>query len=448
MKKEDGSINQSQPKYYRHEYAIPFDESIVSKSNLEIIQYLKERTILFKDISDNLIDQLVPLSAIEKYEADEKILVEDTPNNKIFFLMRGIIGIYKQGEHILKLQRKGDIFGEMSLISDKNTSATVLAESRVDVFSINVKGIESYTSIDENTVRDTLYKLYAVILADKLAMTTFKAIGLERKVKERTLDLKTNNEKLIAAKEEAEKANKAKSRFLSNITHELRTPMHHIISYAQIGIKFFNSYKENALDCFHSIISSSNTMMRFIDDLLDLSEMDAGRMKYSFVENDMYVLLHEKLTGFSHALEKRKIHVKMTKPDFSTSVACDSSKIGQLIDNLLLNSIELTPEGKEIRIEFDLQKADNKEMLCIAIIDQGPGIPADELDQIFEKFVQSSLSTSASGGSGIGLAICQEIVRAHNGQIWAENNPDGGAAFRFLLPLRQTRELQTAPAED
>lgn len=436
MKTESDPEKGKPQEFYRHEYAIPFDESILSKSNLEIIQYLKENTILFREISDNLVEQLVPLSAIEKYTKGEKILEENALNNRIFFLMRGTIGIYKQGEHILKLQRKGDIFGEMSLISDKPTSAVVLAESDVNVFSINVKGIEEYTNIDEKTIKDTLYKLYAVILADKLAMTTFKAIGLERKVKGRTQDLEYNNLKLNLAKEEAERANEAKSLFLSKVTHELRTPMHHIIGYSQIGAKFHEVEPKKVHNAFTNIINSSNTMMAFIDDLLDLSEMDAGRMKYTFSENDISMLFQEKLTGFSSQIEKKNIAIVIEESDVSTVTCCDLLRISQVIHNLLANAIELTPRNRSIRVFFESAGAPSKKQLLVSVADEGPGIPEDELDNIFNKFAQSSITIS-TGGTGIGLAICREIVTAHQGKIWAENQPEGGAVFRFKLPYKQ-----------
>jgi signal transduction histidine kinase len=432
--------------FYRHEYAIPFDDSILNKSNLDIIQYLKEHTILFKNVDDKVIEQLVPLSSIDKYYMGDKILVEDKPNNRIFFLMRGEIGIYKQGDHILRLQRKGDIFGEMSLISNKPASASVICETEVEVFSINVRDMSELGKIDEKIIKDTLYKLYAVILADKLAITTFKAIGLEKKVQERTLDLERNNEKLEIAKTEAERANQAKSQFLSNMTHELRTPMHHILSFAHIGMKHFKSARDRTLECFQQVISSSNSMMEMVNDLLDLSELDTGRTKYTFAPYDISVIIREMVTGFSQQLEDKNISVEINQTDISTNIICDTNRISQVVHNILQNSIQFAPKGSVISIclEASHLAADSKNnndspdfSLSVSFKDEGPGIPENELDFIFDKFIQSSTTRTGAGGTGLGLAICQEIVRAHSGKIWAENNPDSGAVFSFLLPYVQ-----------
>jgi len=435
-------------KFYRHEYAIPFDDSILNKSNLEIIHYLKEYTILFKEVDEKVIEQLVPLSAIYKYSKGDKILVEDTPNNKIYFLMRGIIGIYKQGDHILTLQRKGDIFGEMSLISNKPASASVICESEVEVFTINVREMSELGQIDEKIMTDTLYKLYAVILADKLAMTTFKAIGLEKKVHERTLDLERNNENLQKAKIEAERANRAKSQFLSNMTHELRTPMHHILSFAHIGIKHFKTARDRTLECFQQVISSSNSMMEMVDDLLDLSELDAGRTKYTFAKYDFSIIIREMLTGFSQQLENKDISVEIDQSDMSTNIICDTNRISQVVRNILQNSIQFAPKGSVISIFLETghlpadieNSSDSPDLsLSVSFKDEGPGIPENELDYIFDKFAQSSTTKTGAGGTGLGLAICEEIVRAHKGKIWAENNPGCGSTFSFMLPYDQKK---------
>jgi signal transduction histidine kinase len=266
---------------------------------------------------------------------------------------------------------------------------------------------------------------------------------LEIKVEERTTDYKK-------AKEEAEKANQLKSEFLANMSHELRTPMHQILSYAQIGIKRFGNQKDSLLKYFNNITSSGNRMMVLVNDLLDLSKLEAGSMKYAFAENDVFFVIKENIARFSHQLKEKEISVVMNQPIVSTRIICDQSTVSQVIQNLLSNSIKFSEKNRNIIVSFDSKglsisgKADDEPdilSLLVTIKDEGPGIPDDELDFIFDRFNQSSKTKTGAGGKGLGLAICHEIVDAHHGKIWAENNPDGGATFSFMLPYEQETQF-------
>ena len=433
----------AQPIFKRHEYAITFNESLLGSSNLEIIRFLKDETNLFKEVPSRVIDKLVPLSEIEQFKEGEKILIEETPNDKIYFLMRGTVGVYKQEDFILKLRRKGDIFGEMSLISDKPCSASVIAETDVQTFSIKVRNIEEKIDLKEKVIKDSLYSLYAVILADKLALTTFKAVGLEQKVQERTIELMKVNEQLKDEKLKAEQANAAKTDFLSNITHELRTPMHHIYSFAQIGIQFFNGKKQKSLECFHKILNSCHSMMGLIDNLLDFSNLERGFYECNFAENDMLAMIDENIAGLEQSITRKKISVNTTQRDLETKIICDRRGISQVIKNLLSNAIKFSQKGKSVNIDIkstSLPSSDDDNTVpavLMAIKDQGPGIPEEELDQVFDKFTQSSRTKTGAGGAGLGLAVCYEIVKAHLGIIYVENNKDDGCTFTFVIPCSQ-----------
>ena len=138
--------------------------------------------------------------------------------------------------------------------------------------------------------------------------------------------------------------------------------------------------------------------------------------------------------------------MKIEKSIGPTKVICDVHKIGQVIRNLLSNAIKFTPKNKKIVVSTEFgdlpigpRQLDNNRVpaLIVTIADQGVGLPDDELDTIFDKFIQSSKTKNGAGGTGLGLAICREIMNTHNGEIWAENNKDGGSSFSFGLPIIQ-----------
>ena len=262
---------------------------------------------------------------------------------------------------------------------------------------------------------------------------------LEIKVAERTVDYKK-------AKEEAEQANQLKTEFLANMSHELRTPMHHILSYAYIGTKRFNSARDKTLDSFDKITSAGQRMMDLINNLLDLSKLESTQTDFQIKKTDVALIVENLALRFAPAFEKKSIHFEFKKTEHPTLVSCDALKIEQVFQNLLSNALKFTPTGKPITITFAAEelpvgkrRTDKKSIpaLLIKIKDEGVSIPENELIMIFDKFVQSSRTKTGAGGTGLGLAICQEIIQQHHGKIWAENNPEGGATFSFALPYDQ-----------
>ena len=157
--------------------------------------------------------------------------------------------------------------------------------------------------------------------------------------------------------------------------------------------------------------------------------------------NNVFQIVNETVSELKSAIEEKNLSFKLNDPSISTNVTCDFYKVGQVVRNLLSNAIKFTPEEKSIKIEFkrNESKNENNKMLSLelSVIDQGVGIPESELTSVFDKFTQSSKTKTGAGGTGLGLSICHEIVKAHGGKIWAENNPEGGATFSFVLPYQQ-----------
>ena len=261
---------------------------------------------------------------------------------------------------------------------------------------------------------------------------------LKIRVKGRTADL------LKALKAE-EYANQAKSEFLANMSHEIRTPLHHIKSFSGFGIKAFAEGRTEKLEFyFKKIYESENRLEILLENLLDLSVLEAGKAEFQIEKYDVLQIIDIVRINFKTKLEEKKLCLKIIKPEFSTRMFCDNLKIQQLFQNLILNAIEFSPEGKEIWVSFKQSELQLEERpvpaLMVLVNDQGLGIPENERSSVFEKFTQSSKTKTGSGGKGLGLAICSEIVIGHQGKIWVENNANGGACFIFVLPCKQPQQ--------
>lgn len=241
--------------------------------------------------------------------------------------------------------------------------------------------------------------------------------------------------KLKQATEEADKANSAKSEFLANMSHELRTPMHAIISFSNFGMKKIGKVSEEKIrGYFHSIHSSADRLMNLINDLLDISKFEAGKMELSYSQCDPVNTFIECINEIYPLASKKGIQIRLTDQGHLKFWIYDEGRIKQVILNLLSNAIKFSDNNCDIYAKISLTETNNTSTLQITVSNTGEDIPPDELNKIFHKFVQSSNTKSGAGGTGLGLAICSNIIHQHGGNIWAENNPAGGAIFHFTIP--------------
>ena len=249
-------------------------------------------------------------------------------------------------------------------------------------------------------------------------------------------------QEIIQAKLNADRANQSKSEFLANMSHELRTPMHAILSFASMGQeKAFQAKPEKIQQYFSRISESGQRLLALLNDLLDLSKLEAGAVECHFKPNIVMKIVDTVLQEMSAIIKGKSVIVIHDKADVDTRAVCDSEKIMQVVRNLLSNAIKFTPDGKRIFLQYapsTVPAANSTQQLpalAFKVIDEGIGIPEDELSSVFDKFVQSSKTKTGAGGTGLGLAICREIIDRHEGVISARNNEYGGATFEFKIPV-------------
>jgi light-regulated signal transduction histidine kinase (bacteriophytochrome) len=241
----------------------------------------------------------------------------------------------------------------------------------------------------------------------------------------------------IGMRKAAEESNALKSEFVANISHELRSPMHAIIGFADVLAAAGDMPAEKRKRAAGVIQESSRRLLRLINDLLDLSKLEAGKMAFAFADGDIRKTAVAAIAEVGSLARVKKVEISVEDRRRSLLSRFDTARISQVMINLLSNALKFSPPGGRITIVLDTpEPGPDGPRMAVEVADQGIGIPGGELEAVFDKFIQSSRTKSGAGGTGLGLAICRDIIEAHHGRIWATNNSTGGASFLFEIPIQ------------
>ena len=286
--------------------------------------------------------------------------------------------------------------------------------------------------------------------------------GLETRVKKRTAEiLAANNslrqeieERKLAqeatrkAKRAAEIANRTKSEFLANMSHELRTPLNHIIGFTELVLdKNFGELNEVQEEYLNDVHSSSGHLLSLINDILDLSKVEAGKLEYTPTEVHIRKILINSLKMINEKVIKNNIRTSNDFDGIPAKIQADERKIKQILYNLLSNAVKFTPNGGSIELAAK-RLSNNKirtknhndslnDYIQISVKDSGVGLKKEDIAQIFEPFeqVENSLSRQFQG-TGLGLSLTKSLVELHGGDIWAESEGKGkGSTFHLTIPI-------------
>jgi len=254
----------------------------------------------------------------------------------------------------------------------------------------------------------------------------------------RTLERQSLLLELKKTQQEAETANQAKSMFLANMSHELRTPLHGILSFARFGMGSNKIKKpEKIQKYFNRINQSAERLLLILNDLLDLSKLEADQMEIEKRPANLRQITKNCIAEQEAWLDKKQLKLHWVDSTVATDACFDTLRIAQVISNILSNAIKFTPEGLSLTITLSkdelTQDAVSIPAIRFSLFNEGTSIPENELESVFDKFAQSKKTHTDIMGTGLGLAICKEIINGHQGKIWATNQ--NGVIFNFILPV-------------
>jgi signal transduction histidine kinase len=265
-------------------------------------------------------------------------------------------------------------------------------------------------------------------------------------------------EESLRDKRIAEAANRTKSDFLANMSHELRTPLNHIIGFTELIVdKTFGELNETQTEYLNDALESGRHLLSIINDILDISKVEAGKMEIEPSEVNLEMLMESSLTMIKEKAMKQNIKISSYFDGIPEYITADERKLKQILYNLLFNALKFTPDGGSIKLaakqgngcskmnngsvedqpttQFPISK---KKFIEISVKDTGIGISPGDTDRIFNLFEQVDSSKSREyQGTGLGLALTKQLVELHGGKIWVESNGDGqGSKFSLILPIQ------------
>jgi signal transduction histidine kinase len=245
-------------------------------------------------------------------------------------------------------------------------------------------------------------------------------------------DVNRMNDELGHLYRELEAASRHKSDFLATMSHELRTPLNAIIGFSEVlHEQMFGELNERQVAYVRDVLEAGRHLLSLINDVLDLAKIEAGRMELELSEVAIPDVLRSALSMHSETASRNGIALALTTEPSEIEITADERRVRQIVFNLLSNAVKFTPADGRVDLSARLEDG----QVEIAVADTGPGIPAEDLEMIFEEFEQTVDGKKKEEGTGLGLPLSRKLVELHGGRLWVESEVGRGSIFRFTLPV-------------
>jgi|GEM_PF-2307692 len=401
----------------------------MSDEKFKILEYLK-RARLFKHFPEKILHQLIPLSKLRSYPAHTEILREGQTNLMVYFLIEGTVGVYSEGELLLRLRRKGDIFGEMSVIRSQPCSATVIAETPVEVFYLQAREIGSYMNLEAEALQNALYRVFAMILTDKLDITSQKAKKFERAnslLQESNEELKKTQLQLVQSAKLASLGTVA-----TGVAHEINQPLSYIKTTLQTLKEDFKLEDINPKQTMPLLKESLRQIGR-ISEIIQHLRIFGRAEDQGFVQVNLEEILDNALLLQGEQFRLNNICLHRQIDERLPHIQGNPNQLEQVLINLCQNSMDdLLKKEKKRSITVQMAASVEKGHVVITFSDTGFGIPAQDLDKIFDPFYTTK---PVGKGTGLGLSIIYGIIKSHGGKIVCQSQLNQGTSFIITLPI-------------
>lgn len=418
-----------------------------------VVKYIDGRTMTFVDV-DETISELPPTQALLvgtwRVDASSRYVVRNTtytfcqnnPHLPVFSMSDVGLGHwpvagYSPRYHIMGRYLADDV---VQFLQTGKKKKITIAEckyyfdfERLKVLKLSLRGFPyPYESVNKpvsvfEQYRKTIISVIVLIIV--LASALVISLKLLHKSKLLRRELVKQGKKLLIAKEAAENANKMKSSFIANISHEIRTPLHAVLGFSQILVSDqFELSPEEKKEYGELIMTNSDLLLKLVNDVLDISKIDAGKMLFNMEEVDAVALINAAAQSAS-TNKKPEVEICVKSKLKKAIIETDKDRLLQVVSNLLNNANKCTERGT---ITISLTRVVGHDAISISVTDTGCGIPKEKAKLVFERFKKLN---SFSQGTGLGLSICQTIVEQLGGKIWVDTSYTGGARFTFTHPI-------------
>lgn len=299
----------------------------------------------------------------------------------------------------------------------------------LDDFNFKYDVVNEPLSVFEE-YRDTI--IFVTVLIIVLISALCITIHLLRRSRLLSAKLVKQGKELLVAKYNAEEANQTKSRFIANISHEIRTPLNAVLGFSQL---FANDQIEMSAEerkqYAELIMTNGNMLLKLVDDVLEVSKIEAGKLKFNIGEHDVVALVNTAAKIADANNKSADVEIRVATNLSRLMIETDRERLLQVLANLTTNAKKCTEKGT---ITIALEKLPKDDMISISVSDTGCGIPKEKAQEVFERF---SKLNSFRQGTGLGLSICRAFVEELGGKIWVDTTYTEGARFVFTHPIRQ-----------